>query len=94
MAEKSKSIDENEVTTVTPAKADETSIPNALDAKANEAPVRTNRPDVPIAASLAAGAGEHMGRVLESRKGFDGAEVEVDADGLDADGRVVADAKK
>jgi len=48
------------ITNETPAEADETSVPNAMDAKADDAPVRTNRPDVPIAQVLAAGAGEHM----------------------------------
>lgn len=48
------------VTKETPAKADETSVPNATDAKSNQPPVRTHRPDVPIAQVLGAGAGEHM----------------------------------
>lgn len=48
------------VTTATPAEADKTSVPNALDGKANDPPVRTNRPDVPIAQVLAAGAGAHL----------------------------------
>ncbi len=30
-----------------------------LDAEANDPPVRTNRPDVPILQSLATGAGQH-----------------------------------
>jgi hypothetical protein len=47
------------VTTETPAQADTTSNPIPNDAKANEPPVRTNRPDVPIAQVLGAGAGAH-----------------------------------
>ena len=81
------------VTTATPSNADKTSNPVDNDAEANQPPVRTNRPDVPIAQTLAAGAGAHEGRELETRKGFEGGEVEVDADGLDADGRVRAAAK-
>jgi hypothetical protein len=81
-------------TKATPAEADKTSVPNALDAKANQPPVRTNRPDVPIAQVLVEGAGAHNGRVLETRKGYGDIDVEVDADGLDRDGRVVADPKK
>lgn len=73
------------VTTATPAEADKTSNPVNNDAKANQPPVRTNRPDVPIAQSLVAGAGAHEGRELND----DG----VDKDGIDADGRVVGDAK-
>lgn len=46
-------------TEVTPAKADETSLPNALDAKPEDPPVRAAKPDTPIAQTLAAGAGEH-----------------------------------
>jgi hypothetical protein len=69
------------VTTETPAKADETSNAGANDAKANQPPVRTSRPDVPIAQSLAAGAGAHEARELDE----DG----LDADGIDADGRFV-----
>jgi hypothetical protein len=69
------------VTTVTPAKADESSAPGPFDAKQNDPPVRTNRPDVPIAQVLASGAGAHAGRELND----DG----VDADGFDRDGRFV-----
>ena len=76
-------IDENEVTEETPAEADKSSTAGPNDAKPNDPPVRTNRPDVPIAASLAAGAGAHEGRELDHE--VDG--VAVDADGLDADGR-------
>jgi hypothetical protein len=43
----------------TPAEADKTSVPNALDAKGEQPPVRAQKPDTPIAQSLAAGAGEH-----------------------------------
>jgi hypothetical protein len=64
-----KGIDEGELTgvavvqsttTETPAEADKTSQPNALDGKADDPPVRAARPDTPIAQTLAAGAGEHM----------------------------------
>ena len=47
------------ITTATPANADKTSAPVDNDAKANQPPVRTNRPNVPIAQVLAAGAGAH-----------------------------------
>jgi hypothetical protein len=43
----------------TPAEADKESIPNAMDAKAEDPPVRASRPDTPIAQTLAAGAGKH-----------------------------------
>ena len=46
-------------TEVTPAEADKSSLPNALDAKAEDPPVRASLPDTPIAQTLAAGAGEH-----------------------------------
>ena len=46
-------------TTATPAEADKTSMPNALDAKPEDPPVRAAMPDTPIAQTLAAGAGEH-----------------------------------
>ncbi len=78
------------VTTATPAEADKVSEPNASDAKANQPPVRTNRPDVPIAQTLAAGAGEHKGRDLSSE--VDG--VAVDSDGFDGDGRFVGEPKR
>ena len=81
--EKDAPVGVESVTTSTPAEADKVSEPNASDAKANEPPVRTNRPDVPIAQVLAAGAGEHKGRDLSSE--VDG--VAVDSDGLDRDGR-------
>jgi hypothetical protein len=83
-------IDDNEITKTTVREADKTSnaVPN--DAEANDPPLRTNRPDVPIAQTLAAGAGAHEGRVLDRE--VDG--VEVDKDGLDRDGRVVADPAK
>ncbi len=47
------------ITVVMPAEADKTSLPNALDAKPEDPPVRAARPDTPIAQTLAAGAGEH-----------------------------------
>jgi hypothetical protein len=40
--------------------ADKTSYPVPNDAQPEDPPVRTTRPDVPIAVSLASGAGEHM----------------------------------
>jgi hypothetical protein len=46
-------------TEVMPAEADKSSLPNAMDAKPNDPPVRASRPDIPIAQTLAAGAGEH-----------------------------------
>jgi len=46
-------------TEATPAKADEESIPNAMDAKPEDPPVRAAKPDTPIAQTLAAGAGAH-----------------------------------
>lgn len=39
--------------------ADKTAGPYVDDAEANDPPLRTNRPDVPIASSLATGAGAH-----------------------------------
>lgn len=63
MADKNK-IDEHEVTVTvstteaTPHPADETSAPGPYeDLDVNRPPVSTNRPDVPIAQSLVAGAG-------------------------------------
>lgn len=47
------------VTMETPAEADKVSEPNASDAKPQDPPVRTVDPQVPIAQTLAAGAGEH-----------------------------------
>ena len=46
-------------TTRTPAEADKTSLPNAMDAKSEDPPVRASKPDTPIAQTLAAGAGAH-----------------------------------
>ena len=46
-------------TTVTPAEADKSSLPNAMDAKSEDPPVRASKPDTPIAQTLAAGAGAH-----------------------------------
>jgi hypothetical protein len=88
-----KKIDDNEVTTAAVKNADQTSNPVPNDAEANDPPVRTNRPDVPIAASLAAGAGAHEVNDFTERKGFDGDPVEVDQNGVNRDGRVVAAAK-
>ena len=65
------------VTHETPADADKTSAPNANDAKPNEPPVRTSRPDVPIAQSLGSGAGAHK---------------PVDDPNIGADGRFYTDA--
>jgi hypothetical protein len=47
------------VTEVTPAEADKSPLPNAMDAKSDDPPVRAGKPDTPIAQVLAAGAGEH-----------------------------------
>ena len=46
-------------TEATPADADKSSLPNAMDAEGEQPPVRTQHPDTPIAQTLAAGAGEH-----------------------------------
>lgn len=46
-------------TTVTPSEADKSSLPNAMDAKPDDPPVRAAKPDTPIAQTLAAGAGAH-----------------------------------
>ena len=101
MADKKSNIEEVEatvpvgtVTTETPSNADKTSNPVHNDAKSNEPPVRTNRPDVAIAGTLAAGAGAHEPRELKTVKLDDGSEVEVDADGIDRDGRYHAGAVK
>jgi hypothetical protein len=68
MADKKSGIKEGEVvgvpvvqstTTETPAEADKTPMPTALDAKPEDPPVRASRPDTAIAQTLAAGAGEH-----------------------------------
>ena len=68
MADEKKGIKEGEptgppgvqsTTTVTPAEADKTPGSTAGDAKSEDQPVRTGRPDVPIAHSLAAGSGLH-----------------------------------
>lgn len=86
------------VTEATPAEADKTSAPIPNDAKLNDPPVRTNRPDVPIADVLAAGAGAHEGRELDHvvvvGSGDGAVEVAVDENGLDADGRFVGEPKK
>lgn len=46
-------------TTATPSPADETSMPNHLNTENEQPPVRSSRPDVPLAQTLVAGAGEH-----------------------------------
>jgi hypothetical protein len=46
-------------TSATPAEADKSSLPNAMDAKTDDPPVRSGKPDVAIAQVLTAGAGEH-----------------------------------
>lgn len=46
-------------TEATPSEADTTSMPNAINTESEQPPVRTSRPDTPIAQTLAAGAGEH-----------------------------------
>lgn len=43
----------------TPSEADKSSLPNAMDAKPEDPPVRASKPDTPIAQTLAAGAGAH-----------------------------------
>jgi hypothetical protein len=49
------------VTEVVPDEADSTSAPNKLPEDVNRPPVSTNKPDVPIAHSLIAGAGAPTG---------------------------------
>ena len=49
------------VTTTVPDEADATSSPNKQPDDVNRPPVSTNRPDVPIAHSLVAGAGAPTG---------------------------------
>jgi hypothetical protein len=46
-------------TDATPSPADETSMPNHLNTETEQPPVRTGRPDTPIAQTMAAGAGAH-----------------------------------
>jgi hypothetical protein len=46
-------------TEATPSPADETSMPNHLNTEHEQPPVRSSRPDVPLAQTLTAGAGEH-----------------------------------
>jgi hypothetical protein len=43
-----------------PAEADKSSYAGPGDAEAEQPPVRTTRPDVPIAVSMATGAGQHV----------------------------------
>ena len=47
------------ITEVVPSEADATSAPNKVNTEHERPPVATARPDVPIAQTLAAGAGEH-----------------------------------
>jgi hypothetical protein len=47
------------ITESTPAEADKSPLPNAMDAKPEDPPVRASKPDTPIAQVLAAGAGAH-----------------------------------
>lgn len=46
-------------TEATPSPADETSMPNHLNTETEQPPVRTGKPDTPVAQTLTAGAGEH-----------------------------------
>jgi hypothetical protein len=48
------------VTSEPKREADKTSAPVPNDAQLEDPPVRTTRPDVPIAVSLGTGAGEHV----------------------------------
>jgi len=43
-----------------PAEADKTSSPVPNDAKPEDPPVRTTRPDVPVVVASAVGAGQHQ----------------------------------
>lgn len=43
----------------TPTAASETPMPNAVETDPEAPPIHTGKPDVPIAQTLAAGAGEH-----------------------------------
>jgi hypothetical protein len=43
----------------TPTPASETPMPNAVETDPEAPPIHTGKPDVPIAQTLAAGAGEH-----------------------------------
>lgn len=88
MAE-SKKIEEGEshaaptvqsTTEATPAEADKTSLPNAMDAKPEDPPVRAAKPDTPIAQTLSAGAGEHT---PPDPKMFDSAGRPRDVSGID-----------
>jgi hypothetical protein len=47
------------LTSEPPAEADKSSYPVAADAKSHQPPVRSTRADVPIAVSMASGAGAH-----------------------------------
>jgi hypothetical protein len=46
-------------TEATPSPADETPMPNHLNTETEQPPVRTGKPQTPIAQTLAAGAGQH-----------------------------------
>jgi hypothetical protein len=46
-------------TTATPTEASTTSTPNVVETDSEAPPLHTAKPDVPIAQSLAAGAGQH-----------------------------------
>jgi hypothetical protein len=48
------------VTDVAPSDSDKDSYPHGTGAKYDDPPVRTSRPDIPIAESLGSGAGEHV----------------------------------
>lgn len=71
--------------------ADKTSNPVHNDAGLNDPPLRTNRPDVPLVTTLAVGAGAPENRVFTERRNYDGVDEVVDQDGVNRDGRVVAD---
>lgn len=43
----------------TPSEADKTPAPNVINTENEQPPVRTSKPDTPIAQTLTAGAGEH-----------------------------------
>jgi hypothetical protein len=46
-------------TEATPTEASKTPMPNVVETQQEAPPIHTGRPDVPIAQSLAAGAGKH-----------------------------------
>jgi hypothetical protein len=53
-------VDGQILTSEPPAEADKSSYPVADDAKSHQPPVRSTRADVPIAVSMATGAGQHV----------------------------------